>query len=160
MSVRFKPNVSQQHVIKLASYYGIKEFMINGIHEFESYDDKVFHVDIKSEYSTEKYPSGVILKCTILRDFNRVDLWIKLANHLLKHNIPTPKPIPLLSEYKKDHNYIYKMIQPNDETKLIKVHCTQYVKGKLANTIKHTPIFLQHLGNTIANMHKILINNQ
>ena len=159
MTAELKPKLSQQHVIKLASYYGIKESMINAIQEFKSYDDQVFHVDIKSEYCTEKYPSGIILKGTILRDFNRVDLWIKLANHLLKHKIPTPKPIPLLPQYQKDDEYIYTMRQPNDETKLIKIYCTQYIKGKLANIIKHTPIFLEHLGNTIGNIHKTLIND-
>ena len=159
MSAQLKPRLHEQHIRKLASCYGIESYMINKIHEFESYDDQVFHVDIKKQFSDQNIFS-VIIKCTIVREFNRIDLWIKLANHLLRHNLPTPKPILLLKKYATKHPYIYSMKDPNDDSKIINVHCTQYVNGKLANNVKHTPIFLRHLGSTIAKIHSVLINNQ
>lgn len=159
MTAELKPKLSKQYIRKLASYYGIQSFMINQIHEFESYDDQVFHVDIKNRYSDETiFP--VIIKCTILRELNRIDLWIKLAKHMLKHNLPTPKPVLLLKKYATKHPYIYLMKDPNDDDKTIRVHCIQFINGNLANNIKHTPIFLRHLGSTIAKIHSTLIDNQ
>eukprot|EP01084_Bolivina_argentea_P052734 96851_1 len=157
MSAEFKPHLSKHNVAQLASYYGIQIHMIHAINELSSYDDQVFHVDVKPEYCTQNIFS-VILKCSMLCDLNRIDLWIKLANHLIKHNMPTAKPILLLKQYVTDHECIYTIKPSKNNDKPIYIHCAKYIKGRLANTIKHTPIFLNHLGNTIANIHKTLYN--
>eukprot|EP01083_Nonionella_stella_P182807 658759_1 len=124
-------SVCKSEVTELASLYGIDSKMIRKIKEFPSYDDQVFLIDIKPEYCTQNvFP--IIIKCVLLRDIHRVDLWIELANHLLKNGISTPKPILLLKPYAAHHPYIHTIKQPN----------TIYVY-----TIQHTPSFLKHLGS-------------
>ena len=108
-----KPTLKKEDVIKIASVYGIESFMIDEIHSFPSYDDQVFHIDVKHKYiNHNKNIFPIIMKCSILRSFHRIDLWIKLGNHLINNNIPTPRPILLLNEYRNKviiiiHIFIY-----------------------------------------------------
>eukprot|EP01083_Nonionella_stella_P110729 324229_1 len=92
-------SVCKSEVTELASLYGIDSKMIRKIKEFPSYDDQVFLIDIKPEYCTQNvFP--IIIKCVLLRDIHRVDLWIELANHLLKnahHPLSTPSSNPTQS---------------------------------------------------------------
>ena len=144
--------ISISDAITFAAYYGIEPSHVQYVHELPSYDDQVFHIDIKPEFHTK----SVIMKCAKINDFHRVDMTIKLALHLLKHSLPTPRPIPLVKQYAADHPYIF-VVKSNGNN--IKIHCTEYIDGVLADKIKHSPKFLDHLGKTIANVHSVLIED-
>ena len=156
------PTITDSDVYYLASLYGIKSYMISFIKPLPSYDDRVFHIGIYKKFQNkEKSIIPLVMKCSIINSFNRMDMQIQFMKLLYYNNVPSPKPILLLPQNIQKrtnyHKYIYKTTNnplQNENSLLAKykvnVHCMSYISnGILANKIDQTNMsFLSNLGES------------